>query len=95
MLGLEIRKKLWSKIQKLVTGIPVKWDRWDYSEEHFSIFGWIYRKDNKKDFVSVIYINEIGWIYNTSSAKYSQKMANNWRVKHSPCMKFNEFLEGI
>lgn len=88
-------------LNKLSSQIPVEWDRWAKTEQypaHYSVYGWIKRKDGQRDFVCV----EM-WEYNrpcdapfvTSSAKYSSKICEiitGEVTKHSPCRKISELL---
>jgi len=67
-------KKFIEDIAKL---IPIEWDRFTEKEGYYNIFGWIERKDGKRDFVLVqLYLDngEIKGDYCTSSAKYSEEI---------------------
>ncbi|MHA1892097.1 MAG: hypothetical protein ACTSYS_13975 [Promethearchaeota archaeon] len=90
-----VKEKFLLKIEQ-ETGC--KWDRFtrDITEnsEFFTIFGWIRRRDGKRDFVVIVFeSSRDGYtpiFFTTSSARYSRKIHDllGFTSKHSPCRKF-------
>lgn len=73
----------------------VQWDRY-YSYGHdIAFYGWIDReKDQYKDFVVVILDNENRSVrgYHTSSAKYTERIAEILDMSHSECQRVEDKL---
>ena len=72
----------------------VNWDRY-FGEEELTFFGWINRKkDNYKDFVTIVF-DEKGLVisYATSSAKYTEKIAEVLNFYHLPCSRIEYFCD--
>ena len=72
----------------------VNWDRY-FGEEELTFFGWIDRKkDNYKDFVTIVFNNK-GLVisYATSSAEYTKKIAEILNFYHLPCSRIEYFCD--
>ena len=72
----------------------VNWDRY-FGEEELTFFGWINRKeDNYKDFVTILF-DEKGLVvsYATSSAEYTEKIAEILNLYHLPCNRVEYFCD--
>jgi len=85
--------------RKLITSVLkkldfVKWDRY-FGEEEFTFFGWINReKDNYKDFVTLAFDKEgLVLTYATSSAEYTEKIAEILNFYHLPCRRIEYFCD--
>lgn len=69
----------------------VQWDRFCVDEEHTTIFGWIERDDEYKDFIVLYFIGGFLDSYMTSSSFYSlpiYKMINGGSAKgHVNCQR--------
>lgn len=77
--------------------IPIEWDRYTNSGTHYYVYGWIQRKDGKRDFVVVEMeqneesLRAIDFV--TSSAKYSREIMKIMFVTdagHSDCKKISQ-----
>jgi hypothetical protein len=75
------------------TVCKIEWDRYTETEDQYTCYGWIGRRDGKKDFLVVNFGKEDElkdvW-FCTSSAKYSKPfsdlLGNN---DHAACKKLN------
>ena len=89
-----MKHKPWIE-QKLSELDFVEWDRY-YSYGHgLAFFGWIDReKDDYKDFVVVVLDNENRLIngYHTSSAEYTERIAEILEIGHSECQRVEDKL---
>lgn len=71
---------------------PIKWDRYTVYKDRFTLFGWIDRTDGQRDFVVIDFddnceLKDISFV--TSSAKYSEKIAELLGMGHSDCIPFS------
>jgi len=95
----ELEQWLLEEIEAFSKGIPIEWDRVIEGEGYIVFYGFIptQRFEKRDNFVCLIYYTEDeGFMFITSSAKYSQKLNNNLTGKnsdHKPCIKFNEFFK--
>ena len=97
-------KQILTNLKKLGKDINIIWDRVvSIEDEEFSqivIYGWINRKNKQRDFVLYMYLeddskNFVDDFWATSSAKYSEKIAENMGQleNHNPCIKFKDWLQ--
>lgn len=70
----------------------VNWDRYFTCNCGLSVFGWIEREDEYKDFVILDFIGE-EITFATSSKKYSEKIAGLLNQEHSDCQRVEDFLD--
>lgn len=69
----------------------VQWDRWSGTSDSFVIFGWIDRKeDSYKDFVTINFYEGRPTDFATSSAKYSESIAQLLGFTHSDCNRVED-----
>ncbi|MEK6840457.1 MAG: hypothetical protein AABX79_00710 [Nanoarchaeota archaeon] len=69
----------------------VNWDRYFGNGENLTFFGWIDRKDTKKDFVVVDFSITPIW-FATSSKIYSKRIGELLGAKeHSDCKRVEDF----
>jgi len=74
----------------------VNWDRYFGDDSSLVFFGWIGRKDNYKDFVSVDFIDNINSLsigYATSSKEFTKKIADILNCEHSECKRVESFCD--
>ena len=92
-------KNIKEELKLLEKGIPVEWDRVSIADNDFpavyNIFGWIKRRDGKRDFVVYSYVTDTISMFVTSSAKFSKKMSENWKTTHSDCIKFSDWMKEV
>jgi hypothetical protein len=72
----------------------VEWDRYYSYGSDLAFFGWIDREDQYKDFVVVVLDNQNRLIrgYHTSSAEYTEKIAEILDIGHSECQRVEDML---
>jgi len=74
----------------------VNWDRY-FGEVDLTFFGWIDRKKDKyKDFVTVSFDDDgssLGISYATSSAEWTEKIAEILNCEHSKCHRVEYFCD--
>ena len=74
----------------------VNWDRY-FGEVHLTFFGWIDReKDNYKDFVTITFNDDglsLDISYATSSAEWTEKIAEALNCYHLPCKRIEYFCD--
>ena len=79
-------------IEWIAQNFPIEWDRFTEYNGEYAIYGWIQRKDGKRDFVLLQIYEEAGEIkggFTTSSAKYSEAL-NKFLFgdkPHNKCIK--------
>lgn len=80
-------------INALGKDIPIEWDRIVDTGDYKIAFGWI-PNIKRDDFIAICFL-EYYALYFTSSAKYTNKMAENWNCmeEHSDCIKFKEYFK--
>lgn len=79
---------------QLLKDFPIEWDRFiEQDKDTLSVYGWIQRTDNKRDFV-LLGVNVFGITLTTSSAKYSKLMSEKLNLgnpsTHTNCIKVSE-----
>jgi hypothetical protein len=74
---------------------PVVWDRVIEIDGCLTVYGWIARNDRKKDFLllEIDPMQDYGFQFWTSSAKYSKVFSEGLGLDHSPCQKFGEYFK--
>jgi len=83
-------------IENMSTKFPIEWDRFTENEGTYDIYGWIERKDGKRDFVLLtlwVDNNEVVGNFVTSSAKYSKAIYEymyGTSEGHCDCKKISE-----
>ena len=74
----------------------VNWDRY-FGENVLTFFGWIDRKDNYKDFVTLdfdfTFWEECSISYTTSSKDYTKAIAKILNSTHSDCKRVEDFCD--
>ena len=76
------------KIKKVLKQFTeVKWDRFVAKENWVRVFGWIKRKDGKRDFLVIDFLSSVVMDFCTSSAKYSKLFSERLNFKHTDCKK--------
>jgi len=80
----------------------VTWDRyvggcWGEDINYVSVYGWIDREDDYKDFVEVIYWDDGGKYFTTSSAEYTQRihqvLFDESPEKHKDCQRVENVVD--
>lgn len=80
----------------------VEWDRfYEAAEYEYVVFGWIDREDDDyKDYVQMRFWlqdvgGEYGYTYSTSSAEYTEKIADILGVSHADCNRVENHFEDV
>lgn len=73
----------------------VEWDRWGGMlslKDNFDsgFFGWIARRDGKRDFIFLRIEKHGAYMMLTSSAKYSLEFAVRLKLTHNTCQKISD-----
>lgn len=75
----------------------VQWDRWyELGSHRIAVFGWIAREEDEyKDFVLlVIDVDRTQVVgYHTSSAEYTETIAETVEMAHSACKRVEDYLD--
>lgn len=85
------------KIEKKLIGLPfVQWDRYINSTNAITIFGWVNREDNYKDFV-IVEFNTDNYevnVWNTSSLEYSKEISKIFEPfeEHNDCHRVEHYF---
>lgn len=86
-------------LEAFAKAFPVEWDRYTQRDSSYDIYGWIARKDGKRDFV-LLQLDVVGETINagfvTSSAKYSKEISEfmfGARNEHSSCKKVAQLMQ--
>lgn len=102
MNELDIPPAFEQVITKTLNDLPfVEWGRFYEAAEHeYVIFGWIEREDDDyKDYVQTQFwmesAGEYGYTYSTSSAEYTEKIADILGVNHADCNRVENHFEGV
>lgn len=98
MMDTEERKWIGRVLKKLDF---VMWDRYWIQNTVFTVFGWIERKkDSYKDFVILDFTLRPNmkpsciYFLGTSSAEYSEKIADILGSQHTVCNRMEYFMDG-
>jgi hypothetical protein len=78
-------------------GVPVEWDRVTDEGDAVKVYGWIQRRDGKRDFVLVRFDDETVE-FTTSSAKHSAEIARLLcfeKGEHVHCVPFTTYFKGL
>jgi len=70
----------------------VQWDRYYTWKQGVVVYGWIHREDNYNDFLSVEFNTRSRIIvrFDTSSEKYTEKIAEILDMGHSECIRVED-----
>lgn|SRR3990167_10972126 len=83
------------KIIKILNLFPeVIWDRYSGGLKDMAIFGWIDRKDGRKDFLVMDIVNGKPQFFRTSSAKLSKSFSERLGWTHSDCKRVEDLFRG-
>lgn len=103
----DLKKWIIGCCHEITEGAEVAWDRCTIEPQFISLFGWIARKDEQRDFVLILFEvfedndteddENDAWMcrFITSSAKYSGKFAKNMHLNHTDCLKVSEVFGGL
>lgn len=85
------------KIEAILNLFPeCVWDRFSGELDGWlSFFGWISRKDNKKDFLILEFAFGKVSIMRTSSAEYSAEFAKRLGFNHHDCQRVEDHFGGV
>lgn len=89
---MKIQNKAWVE-NKLRNLDFVKWDRYYTWKQGVVVYGWIEReKDQYKDFISVEFNTRQKVVvrFDTSSEKYTEKIAETLDINHSECFRVED-----
>lgn len=73
----------------------VSWDRFSGDFRELTVFGWIDREDQYKDFLVLLFNNGRLEKFVTSSAKLSKEFSSRVSFNHAPCRRVEEVVKNV